>query len=312
MASISTAGQQSLLLQNTLRNQERLALTQEQITTGKKASDFKQLNPQVQDALDTRQALSGVESFRGTIETVQRRVQRMDLQLGETVKAGRDLKQSILDAAGRQNGDGLMTRLEETFDRAVGALNAEVDGNFIFGGARTDQRPVTVSSISDLQSLADAGEAFQNDDQARRAVIAEGEEIEFGQLADDVGQELLASIKRIADFNDNVNGNNPDGPLEGQLTDNQIQFLEDELARLEKAIQSAQDAQVDNGITANRLSETDERHAATENFLKEQIGAIEDVDLAKAATRLNQQQTTLEASFRAIGTLQNLSLVDFL
>jgi len=312
MAGISSAGQHSLLLQNTLRNQERLALTQEQITTGKKASDFQQLSPDVQKALDTRQALSGVEGFRSTIQTVQRQVDTMDLHLGASLDAARDLKQSVLDALGQQNGDGLNARLEETFDRVVGALNARVDGNFIFAGARTDQQPVTVSSVGELQALADAGEAFQNDDQRRRAVIAEGEELEFGQLADDVGQEILASIKRIADFNDNANGNNPDGPLEGKLTDNQIDFLEAEFAKLETAIESTQNIQSENGITANRLSDTDERHSATENFLKEQIGEIEDVNLAEAVTRLNQQQTTLEASFRAIGTLSNLSLLDFL
>lgn len=308
MTRVSSFGQQSQLLLNALRNQERLAQTQEQITTGKKASTFNQLSPDVQKALDARQTLSGVRTFRDTISQVRQQIDGMDLQLTATVDTARDLKQAMVTAIGQQDATGFVTILDQSFQLVRSALNTRVNGNHIFAGGRTDEPPVNISTLADLQALPTAADAFSNDQTRRRAIIAEGVELEFGQLADDFGLEIMESIKRIADFN----ATNPDGPFDENLTAGQRSFLEGEIANLESAIQKAQSVQAANGLNSNRLDVVDEQHSSTENFIQTLIGEIEDIDLAEAVTRLNQQQTTLEASFRAIGTLSRLSLLDFL
>jgi len=308
MTRVSSFGQQSQLLLNALRNQERVALTQQQITTGKKANSFRDLTPEVQKALDARQALSGVFAFRETIQQVRQQIDSMDLQLTAAVDSARELKQGMVTALGQQDATGLLTTLDQTFQRVVSALNTRANGSHIFAGARTDQPPVTVSSLNDLQALGAAADAFNNDDNRRRAAIAEGVELEFGQLADEIGSEILQVVKDIADFSDT----NPDGPLDGDLTAAQRSFLEGRIGDLESAIQTAQAVQADNGLNSNRLDVVDDQHASMEVFLQGLIGDVEDIDLAEAVTRLNQQQTTLEASFRAIGTLSRLSLLDFI
>jgi len=308
MTRVSSFGQQSQLLLNALRNQERVALTQQQITTGKKANSFRDLTPEVQKALDARQALSGVFAFRETIQQVRQQIDSMDLQLTAAVDSARELKQGMVTALGQQDATGLLTTLDQTFQRVVSALNTRSNGSHIFAGARTDQPPVTVSSLNDLQALGAAADAFNNDDNRRRAAIAEGVELEFGQLADEIGSEILQVVKDIADFSDT----NPDGPLDGDLTPAQRSFLEGRIGDLESAIQTAQAVQADNGLNSNRLDVVDDQHASMEVFLQGLIGDVEDIDLAEAVTRLNQQQTTLEASFRAIGTLSRLSLLDFI
>jgi len=308
MTRVSSFGQQSQLLLNALRNQERVALTQQQITTGKKANSFRDLTPEVQKALDARQALSGVFAFRETIQQVRQQIDSMALQLTAAVDSARELKQGMVTALGQQDATGLLTTLDQTFQRVVSALNTRSNGSHIFAGARTDQPPVTVSSLNDLQALGAAADAFNNDDNRRRAAIAEGVELEFGQLADEIGSEILQVVKDIADFSDT----NPDGPLDGDLTPAQRSFLEGRIGDLESAIQTAQAVQADNGLNSNRLDVVDDQHASMEVFLQGLIGDVEDIDLAEAVTRLNQQQTTLEASFRAIGTLSRLSLLDFI
>jgi flagellin-like hook-associated protein FlgL len=46
--------------------------------------------------------------------------------------------------------------------------------------------------------------------------------------------------------------------------------------------------------------------------LEKQLGAIQEVDLAETLTRLQATRTTLEASYRAIGSLSELTLAKFL
>ncbi|MEX0300304.1 MAG: flagellin [Kordiimonas sp.] len=47
-------------------------------------------------------------------------------------------------------------------------------------------------------------------------------------------------------------------------------------------------------------------------FLETFIADLEDVDIAEAVTRLNNDQVALEASYRSIGSLSQLSLLRFL
>ena len=54
------------------------------------------------------------------------------------------------------------------------------------------------------------------------------------------------------------------------------------------------------------------RHAAVSAALSRQLGGIEEVGLAETLTKLQATRTTLEASYRAIGSLSELSLAKFL
>ncbi|MFQ5347392.1 MAG: flagellin [Rhodothalassiaceae bacterium] len=307
MTRISSFGQQGVLLQATLRNQEQLFRAQKQITTGKKASQFRELGSRVQEALNARQSREAVATFRSTIQQVRQTVDAYDVQIGAVADAARSLQQAVVTAVGQEDATGLMASLDQAFTIAVSALNTRINGNFIFGGARTDQPPVTVSTLSDLQALALSSDAFGNDQTIRSAFIAEGTDIKFGQLANGVASEIFASFKRIADFDAG-----PSGPLSGKLTAAQRAFLETEIGNIESAVQQIQSAQVKNGLASNRLDVADAQHESTQVFLESLVSDIEDVNLAEAVSRLNQDQVALQASFEALRTLGQLSLLNFL
>ena len=307
MTRISSFGQQGVLLQSTLRNQEQLFRSQQQITTGKKASQFRELGSRVQEALNARQSRDAVATFRDTIQQVQQTTDAYDVQIGAVADAARSLQNAVVTAIGQEDSTGLMASLEQAFTIATSALNSRINGNFIFGGARTDQPPITVGSLADLQALALSDDAFANDQAVKTAFIAEGTEIKFGQLADDVASEIFASFKRIADFDAGASG-----PLDGKLTAAQRSFLETEVANIASAVQQIQNAQVKNGLAAKRLEVADSQHESTQIFLEGLISDIEDVDMAEAITRLNQDQVALQASFEALRTLGQLSLLNFL
>lgn len=139
-------------------------------------------------------------------------------------------------------------------------------------------------------------------------------QVEFGILADEVADEIMASMKRLAEFNTL-------SPLDGTLKDgdpgpppipDQREFLIAELEKIESAVQKAQSAQTNNALVGNRLDSIDEQHATAQIFLEGLVSDIEDVDLAEAITRLNQDQTALQASFQVLGSLSRLSLLNFL
>lgn len=307
MTRISSFGQSSLLLLNTLRNQERLFISQEQITTGKKASTFQELSTSVQDSLSARQSRASVDTFRQTIRTIRQTIDIYDVQLTTITESARDLRASMMTAIGQEDGSGFGSQIEQAFQLVSSALNTKLNGKFIFGGANIDQPPVGISSLADLQALATSDDAFANDGAKTSALIAEGIEFSFGQVADEVAGDIMASFRRLADFD-----SGPSGPFNGKLTAAQRAFLETEITNIEQAVQKAQTIQTRNGLNSNRLDTVDEQHGASQVFLEQLVSDIEDVNLAEAITRLNQDQTALEASFQAISVLSRLSLLNFL
>src|SRR6201999_3656425 len=93
-------------------------------------------------------------------------------------------------------------------------------GNYLYGGDKNNQPPLTATSLSDLQSMASASDAFQNGTVASTVMVGDGQSVQVGMLASNIGSSLMATIKSIADFNAGSTGNFATG-----LTDAQSSFL---------------------------------------------------------------------------------------
>jgi flagellar hook-associated protein 3 FlgL len=166
---------------------------------------------------------------------------------------------------------------------------------------------VTVSTIADLQALPAVADAFRNDDLRSQARIADNTDISYGILADEIGTNLLQSFRTIADYS-----TGPNGPLSGKLNQTQIDFLRTQLAGLDTAIERIQTAQIENGINQKRVSELSVTMEERADAVKVFISDIEDINPAEAITRFNADRSALEASFRVLGSLSQLSLTRFL
>ncbi len=307
MTRIASFGQQSLLIQNTLRNQERLFQAQQQVTTGKRADNFAELSPDVQAALSARRSLAATDTFLKTIKSVQQIVDFYDVQMTAVTGAAEDLQDAIRTAIAQEDARGLISQLSQTLSSIVSALNSRINGVFLFGGSRTDQPPVTVQNLSDVVALASSSDAFANNGDKREAAIAEGITLQFGLVADEVAGPIMAVIKAIADFDAGAGG-----PLDGPINAAQRAFLESQLTALDSAIRTARNFQVTNGLNGNRLKDMEAQQGEAKVFLEGLVSDVEDVDMAEAISRLNQNQIALEASFRAIGTLSRVTLLNFL
>jgi flagellin-like hook-associated protein FlgL len=66
------------------------------------------------------------------------------------------------------------------------------------------------------------------------------------------------------------------------------------------------------GLAEARIEAARSRHEEISSQIEAQLGAVENVDLAEAITRLQSTQTQLEASYRSLSSLGNLSLSKFL
>ncbi|GHF25033.1 flagellar hook-associated protein 3 [Kordiimonas sediminis] len=307
MGRISSFGQQQTMVQSLMNNQERVFDGQRKIATGKKTDEYAGLGSDTGTVLGSRAFKSRIEAYQSTITKVRGKLDANDVQLGGMIDSVESLKDNILSALSSNQAEGFSEVLNQTFKFVVNSLNTNFDSGYLFGGVKTGTRPVNVSELADLSALPAISDGFDNGTLAFEARVADGVDLEFGILASDVATELFTIIKDLYDFDQG-----PSGPLQGEMDSTQFSFLQTELGNLTNAIDGMRQIQMNNGLIYERIDVVNEQHADTNVFLETFIAEIEDVDMAEVVTRLNNDQVALEASYQAVGSLSQLTLLRFL
>jgi len=282
--------------------------TERQVATGKKAQYFKELGTDTGVLLSAKALEGRIMQFQQTAGSVSARIDLQNVQLQSLSDSAGALRQSVLDAVSLNKGVGFMANITQLFETSVGLLNTRVDGKHIYGGTRTDVPPVNISSISELIAAPAAANIFDNNNLKLSARLDESLVVEYGVVASEIATDLMAAFKRIADYDANV----ATGPFQSDLTPAQATFLQGEMTNLIALTDQLTAVVAENGSKYEQVQITMERHVSTEIYVTSFISDIEDVDIAQAITRLNEDQTATEATMRMLSTLNRLTLLDFI
>lgn len=307
MTRVASFSQNQSLISGIARNQSDLFNAQQQVNTGKKSNDYKGIAQDASTLVSARSLQSRAETFLRTGSRVQQTLSTNDIQLTAIVDTARDLRQSVVEALGNNDGSGLPQILEQSLNLIGSALNTQVGGSYVFGGSQIDREPFAPTTLADLVALPAAADAFQNDSLRAAARVSDSLEVEYGVVADDVAEPLIGWIRDLAVFDAG-----PNGAIGGTLSPAQRTQLETTLSTLDAAIAQVQSRQVSNGLKQQQLDQVSDQLQSRADFLETFVADIEDVNIAEAITRLQNDQTALEASYRAFSSISDLSLVRFL
>ena len=278
------------------RIQARTLKTQAQIASGKIGDQFADAKDKASVLAAAKMKAAGVEAFSATTKEVLSRLDLQDLHLRELSDVSARLRAAIGDVLSTGRAPAFMDEVRHLYAEVLTILNAKVDGKYIYGGSRTDQPPVNAATLADLVAAPVIGDVFNNTSVKQTQRIDESEMLETGMLASDLGLDLMQMFKDIAVFDAGAGG-----PFAMTTTPAQITFLTGQHVAL-PAVQS--DINVYAAINGSRHAQASaafERHESMAAYFAKFIGDIEDVDLAEAVARLNQDQVAAEAAGRMIG-----------
>ena len=307
MTRVSSFGNQQVMLSSLMNNQARVFKDQTQITTGKKEEYYSGFSSEVSTLLGAKTVFGQTQGYLRASDHVDRFLRTNDIQLGTMVTNAENVRDTMLEAIAQEETLALNELMGEAFSAMISSLNTSIGGIHVFSGARSDIEPVIGTTMSDLVAAANVSDLFQNDQRRPSAKIGQNTLMEYGLLADEIGQEIFQVFKNIADFNAG-----PSGPLSGKLDATQLDFLKNELTNMDAAIENLQILVARNGTRQNNVESIIQEHENQEVFLEIFISDIEDVNVAEAITRLNNDQVALEASYKITSQLTNISLLDFI
>ncbi|MHA6289060.1 flagellin [Maricaulis sp. CAU 1757] len=303
MTRISTSAANQSALMDLMRAQRDLFDAQQQLTTGKKAQGLKGIGYKAETISATRAAFERSKSYEeAAIRTVSR-LEAQDLALERVSSATADLRAALTS----KQGDFVMHQVREAFGNVTAGLNTSHAGSYIFAGTRSDAVPVTVTTLDQLIPLGSAADAFANNDRKPQVQLDQNLTLEVGMLAEDVGGEVMAAFKRIADYDAGVNG-----PFATPMTAAQEAFITAEIQSIVTTLDNVNARVAENGAKLSQVENIEKGHADRQSFLERLLGEMEDVDMAEAATRFQQAQTALDVSAKTFSTLSQVSLLPFL
>jgi flagellar hook-associated protein 3 FlgL len=307
---VSTAAQTAYFLSQIQNAGNALDKTQAQIASGKNANTYAGFGNQTQVLTATIAANARNDAYTNATKFAVTQVDVQDTHLNSLSGLAASLKKAISDAVANNDGSTLMVRAQSIFDQASAILNSkDANGDYIYGGGKTDVAPVTVGSLSALQALPSVTPAFANGDLKKSVQVADGVSVSYGVTASDVATGLMQALKDIADFDAGPGGNFSGS---ASLTGAQNTFLTNAIAQTTTVATDLNAATAANGYISNRLTDAQDQQASTNTLYKAFVSNIQDTDMAKAATQLSLNQTQLQAALQVTAGLHQLSLLNYL
>jgi flagellar hook-associated protein 3 FlgL len=306
----STVGQSSFLLQQIQAASQNLNKTQAQVSSGKVSANYSGLGDKVALLEAARTAANKASAYQSNTTLAVNQADLQDTQMSSLSDLANQLRQAITTSIANGDATTLMSTAQGIFDQASQILNTkDANGNYLYGGDKNNTPPLNVTSLSQLASLSSASDAFSNGTQKKSVMVGDGQSVQIGMLASDIGTQLMQTLKDIASFDSGANG-----PFSGSttLTGAQSNFLTSELPTSITAASTINNAAAANGFVYNQLKDASDHQSSLSTLYKGFVSNIEDVDMPTAISQLNQNQVALQAALQVASQLNQVSLLNYM
>lgn len=301
MSRIATVPLQNILSGSIQRSQQKLAVSQAQLASGKKATDVSDLGIDAVRTLSSRALMSRQNAYVMASDRVSATMTLYNTHLSGIESSSEDLRRSLLEVIGTGRSAGIQEQIESSFAQLKTSLNASEGGVPLFAGSQTEDIPFTPNSLSDLIPVPPSN-AFTNDKVRPTARLSDGLDITYGVVADEVATGLVTAFSTLATA----------GPFGDTLTAAQLTAVTNAIDQLDSALKSVREVSAENGRKQAQIETFGTRANERATLLQTIVGKVEDADLGQVAIDISVQKTALEASLTVFSQLSKLSLVNYL
>jgi flagellar hook-associated protein 3 FlgL len=304
---VSTAGNYSAILANLMAAEGRQVDAENRVSSGKNGTDLKSYATQAETLTAMKTVDARITNYQSQNTLIASKLSTQDQALSATADAATQVRTAIANALASGDADTLMQVVQGQFQTAVSSLNTQFDGKYVFAGSKITTQPVTATQLSDLTSGPPIASFFQNDNVATQAKLDDTTTVTTGQLASNLGTPMMQAFQALQAFDQG-----PGGPLNGQLTAAQTNFLTTQMQSWAGIATNLTTQTAQNGLVQKQVDDVAANLVTQQNTLTTMIGHVTDADMAKAATDLSNAQLSVQASAKVLQALQSSSLLTLL
>jgi flagellin-like hook-associated protein FlgL len=304
---VASIGSSTQIILDLARMSQQLTDIQNQLGSGAKASDLKGFGGQAGALLSTQSLKAAADAKSSLIDQLQARFDVQGAALQQVADSTRSLAQSIRTAISANDGRGISTDLELSFNSIVAALNQTWNGQPLFAGERQGEPPVQVDTLQQLVSASPMTSIFNEASRDQTIDLGAGAPIVLAQKASEMSQGLFDAMKRLQLM---ING--AGGAIGQPISQADQDTLNAIAAQLD-----AQGANFDtqsgrSGQIQAQLTTQSTQLQAQSDLMTKEIGGLRDADPAQLSVQLNLLMTQYQASAKVFADLSKLTLLNYL
>jgi flagellar hook-associated protein 3 FlgL len=300
---VSTSTMTSVLLNQAMQNQAAYNQTLNQQSSGLKSQSYAGLNGNAGLSVSLASDIATSEALTIRAETAQTQVETAYGAMSSIVdiveSAMVDITASISGAA--DTTDSLQASAQGWLEDVADLLNTDVGGVYIFAGAGGTGAPVDLSD-ADYDPLTDTTLAdtdyYQGSANPTTIMVDGSTGLEYGITADDEGFEKVMRAMSIL-------ANMTTDPIDTDALQEAYDLLDEATGDLGAAMETL-------STQSNRLDTVIDQQTEFQLFAEAALESVENVDVAEATAKAAEQEVILQASFSALSSFLNLSLMDYL
>jgi flagellar hook-associated protein 3 FlgL len=296
---VSTLGVFQSTLTNITKTFNDLSTLQTQISSGFKSQNFAGIFDDARQYMQLTDQIDRTTHYLSNNSIIESRIQTSSNVLSQVISTGTSLKSLIAQRRTASLNVGVFgSQLEAAWKTLTSQLNIKLDGRSLFGGGKTDVKPVDEEVFPTLNSDGVPGEEYYHGDNQDLSVrIADGVDIIYNVRANDEGfKDIFAALAAAK---------------EGDETNN-----DDKLAQafdlLEDGLQKVIILQAKANSNVVQINDTKTNLTSLQTYWKSLSEGIANTDLVSASTQVAINQGILQASFQIFARISSLRLADFL
>ncbi|HYD87756.1 MAG TPA: flagellin [Vitreimonas sp.] len=284
-----------------------LSNLQRQVASGDAAHDLLGFGGGASRLLNAQSLKANADSRTSVIQQLQARFGVQGAALGQVSDSAQMLAQSIREAIASNDGRGIATELELSFNSIVSALNETWNGQPLFAGERQGAGPIKINTLDELTAAAGPDDIFDEATRHQVLDLGVGEPIVLSAKASEISQGLLETLSDLKQLLDGAGGTigQPISAAHNAALQNFADRLDDEATKFTN--EEGRAGQLQKRFATERV-----RLQERSNLLLKEIGDQADADVAEVSVKLSSLLVQYEAAAKTFSELSKLSLLDYL
>jgi flagellar hook-associated protein 3 FlgL len=284
-----------------------LTRLQGQVASGAKAIDLQSYGGVSGIVLSAQSQKANADARASVLSELQSRFGIQSAALAQVADGTSNLAQSIREAISGNDGRGINTELDLSFNSIVSALNETWQGQPLFAGERQNGNPVKITTVQQLQAATGPSDIFDEANRNQTIDLGNGQTITLASKASEMSQGLFDAIKDLKNLMD-ASG----GTIGQPITDAQRDALQNIANRLDTQANNFTNEEGRTGQIQSRLETEQTRLSDRSDLLKKEIGDHRDADLAEVSMQINALTIQYQAAAKTFSNLSQLTLLNFL
>ncbi|HYB09025.1 MAG TPA: flagellin [Alphaproteobacteria bacterium] len=304
---VSDFGQNALTQYQMMQLETQVSNLQAQIGSGQTSQTFDGIAPNAQRLVNLQADNSNVTQYLADTNLATQRLTSQQNTVTSLLSLATNVQTLLVNASNSNNASSvaLNQSAQSQLQEVAGLLNTQFEGQYLFSGTASNTPPVNLSAPgfsppgNTYPSTPDTA-YYQGNNTSLSVQADDNFNVQYGASANAPGFEELIRALNLAATTDTVSG---------QVD---TQRLQEALGVIKQSISDITNVQATLGVQQSVLSNTQTTQNQVQLQLQQNVGDIQNVDVAQVATSLSAAQNNLESSFAVTARLSQLSLINFL